>query len=229
MKATIKYMVFLVACTILIPNLLESRVKSAPEKTSDEKVSAPVQTGESKEAVSQTQNSKFPFVVYRDKGGKAPYIASGWMGDYGDIKINDGYKVNPKEGSTCVQVIYTAQRKNNAGWFGLYWQHPANNWGDKKGGFDLRGARKLTFWARGEKGGETIAEFKVGGITGQNFPGDTDSASIGPVRLSQQWEKYQIDLTGKDLSHIIGAFCLSASADDNPNGFTIYLDDVIFQ
>jgi len=39
--------------------------------------------------------------------------------------------------------------------------------------------KKLSFWARGDKGGEKIAEFKVGGITGEH--GDSDSASIGPV------------------------------------------------
>jgi hypothetical protein len=49
------------------------------------------------------------------------------------------------------------------------------------------------------------------------------------VRLTRSWERYEIDLTGKDLSHIIGAFAFAASADDNPQGFTLYLDDMYFE
>ena len=96
-----------------------------------------------------------------------------------------------------------------------------------KGGYDLTGAKKLTFWARGAQGGEKIAEFKVGGITGE-YP-DTDSSSIGPIELTKEWQKYTIDLDGKDLSHIIGGFCFAASKDDNPNGFVIYFDDIIYE
>jgi hypothetical protein len=42
-------------------------------------------------------------------------------------------------------------------WGGVVWQHPANDWGDANGGFNLTGAKKLTFWARGEKGGEKVS------------------------------------------------------------------------
>ena len=45
---------------------------------------------------------------------------------------------------------------------------PENNWGTHTtGGYDLSGATKITFWAKGEKGGEQI-EFFAGGITGDN-------------------------------------------------------------
>jgi len=110
---------------------------------------------------------------------------------------------------------------------GIFWQQPANNWGDKKGGYNLTGAKKLTFWARGANGGEKIAEFKVGGITGE-YP-DSDSQSMGPVELTKEWKQYTLDLEGKDLSYIIGGFCFAASKDDNPNGFIMYIDDVIFE
>ena len=104
---------------------------------------------------------------------------------------------------------------------------PANNWGEKPGGFDLSSFKRVTFWARGEEGGEKIAEFKVGGITGEH--GDSDSASIGPVTLTHDWKKYTIDLADKNLSHIVGGFCWSASRDDNPSGFTLFLDEVRFE
>ncbi|MGA2090850.1 MAG: hypothetical protein ABSH12_05240 [Endomicrobiales bacterium] len=175
-----------------------------------------------------SKKSGFFFGVYSDQGSRDNHFApSGWMGDYGDLKINPGCTENPHNGKYCFKITYSARATQNAGWAGIYWQQPANNWGDKKGGYNLTGATKLTFWARGDKGGEKIAEFKVGGITGE-YP-DSDSNTLGPVELTKDWQQYTIELKDKDLSNIIGGFCWSASKDDNPNGFVIYLDDIRFE
>ena len=169
-----------------------------------------------------------PFAVFVENNSKENHFApSGWMGDYGDLKINQASTELPRSGNTCIKITYSAKMTQGAGWAGIYWQQPANNWGEKKGGYDLTGATKLTFWARGAVGGEKIAEFKIGGITGE-FP-DSDSASVGPVELTKEWQKYTIDLKDKDLSHIIGGFCWAASKDDNPNGFVMFLDDIIYE
>ncbi len=168
------------------------------------------------------------FNVYADRSSRDNhYIPSGWMGDYGDIKIDTGWKENPHGGTTCIKITYTGEQKQGAGWCGIYWQNPANNWGMKSGGFDLTGAKKLVFWARGGKGGEVLAEVKTGGITGEYA--DTDTASIGPLTLTPEWKEYVIDLTGKDLTYISGGFCWAASAADNPDGFTIYFDDIYYE
>ena len=58
----------------------------------------------------------------------------------------------PHSGKTCIRVDYQA----GDGWGGVVWQSPANDWGDAPGGFDLTGAKALTFWARGAKGGEAV-------------------------------------------------------------------------
>jgi hypothetical protein len=169
-----------------------------------------------------------PFAVYVENNSKENHFApSGWMGDYGDLKLNLASTEMPRSGNTCIKITYSAKMTQGAGWSGIYWQQPANNWGEKKGGYDLSGATKLTFWARGAAGGEKIAEFKIGGITGE-FP-DSDSKSVGPIELTKEWQKYIIDLKDKDLTHIIGGFCWAASKDDNPNGFVLYLDDIIYE
>ena len=49
------------------------------------------------------------------------------------------------------------------------------------------------------------------------------------MELTNQWKQYTIDLKGKDLSNIIGGFAWAGSKDDNPDGFTIYLDDIRFE
>lgn len=168
------------------------------------------------------------FYVYTDKGSPLNhYIPSGWMGDYGDLKLDDANKESPKFGKTAIKWTYSGAAAQGANWAGCFWQHPANNWGDKPGGFDLTGYKRLTFWARGGKGDEQIAEFKVGGITGEH--GDSDAVSIGPVTLTKEWKQYTIDLEGKNLMNIVGAFAWSASRDANPNGFTLYLDEIRFE
>jgi len=168
------------------------------------------------------------FPVYTD--GRSPdnhYIPSGYMGDYSDVKIDTASFDTPHSGTTCIKVTYTNASSQGARWAGMYWQSPANNWGDKKGGFDLTGAKKLTFWARGAKAGERIEEFKVGGITGL-YP-DSDIAGIGPVLLTTEWQKLEIDLRGKDLSYISGGFCWSTNLDVNPEGAVFYLDDIKYE
>ena len=176
----------------------------------------------------QGSSVKSVFYVYSDKGAKVNhYIPSGWMGDYGDVRVEDGSTTDPADGKTCIKITYSAKGTQGAGWTGVFWQHPSNNWGEKAGGYDLSAYKRLTFWARGDQGGEKIAEFKMGGITGEH--GDSDSNSIGPITLTKDWKKYTIDLSDKNLSHIIGGFAWSASRDDNPNGFVAYLDEVRYE
>ena len=164
------------------------------------------------------------FMVYVDKNAKENhYIPSGWMGDYGDVKLNDQYAEGPYSGTTCMQFIYSAKKSQGQGWAGVYWQNPANNWGTKKGGFDLTGMTKVTFWAKGAKGGEKIQKFMVGGIKG-TYP---DSAVIesGPIELTDTWKQYSINLAGKDLSYINGGFGWTITSDLNPEGATFYKKD----
>ncbi|TBR19957.1 hypothetical protein EPO66_00425 [bacterium] len=179
------------------------------------------------EKAAQAPESK-ELVVYKDKGSKENhYVPSGWMGDYGDLKSNDQSADNPHTGTTCVQFTYTAKKSQGQGWGGVYWQNPANNWGSKKGGFDLTGMTKVTFWARGAKGGEKIQKFMVGGIGG-TYP-DSTKVEMGPVELTDTWKQYTINLVDKDLSYLNGAFGWSTTADLNPEGFVIYIDDIKFE
>ena len=168
------------------------------------------------------------FVVYLDKNAKDNhFIPSGWMGDYGDIKMNDQSADNPHGGTTGIQFIYSAKKSQNQGWAGVYWQNPSNNWGNKKGGFDLTGMTKLTFWARGAKGDEVIQKVMVGGIKG-TYP-DTVSVEIGPIELTDAWKQYTVNLVGKDLSYVNGGFGWTTTADLNPEGATFYIDDIKFE
>ncbi len=170
------------------------------------------------------------FVVYLDKNAKDNhYIPSGWIGDYGDIKMIDQSAENPHSGTTSIQFVYSAKKTQGQGWAGVYWQNPASNWGGKKGGFDLTGMTKLTFWARGAKGGEVLQKVIVGMSNKDKTYPDTASVEMGPIELTGTWRQYTVNLVGKDISYINGGFGWTTTADLNPEGATFYIDDIKFE
>ncbi|MBF0489678.1 MAG: hypothetical protein HQL15_03550 [Candidatus Omnitrophica bacterium] len=177
------------------------------------------------------ENKPFPkFIVYQDKNSRNRYTPSGYMPTGECLKLEDAWQQNCYEGKTCIKVTYDVSCSSKSRrWAGVYWLNPPDNWGDKKGGYNLTGAKKLVFWAKGAKGGETISEFKVGGVgNNRNYP-DSDFATIGPVILTKEWKEYSIDLRDKDLTSISGGFAWAANVDDNPESCIFFLDDVHFE
>jgi hypothetical protein len=166
-----------------------------------------------------------PFYIYSDEKTQNHYYPSGWMGDTEDLKLSGAYQDDPHLGRTCLRITYLA--KGPKEWAGIFWQNPPNNWGTAKGGYNLRGATYLTFWAKGEDGGERVNEFKIGGLSGK-YP-DSDVAWIGPISLKKKWTQYRILLSGKDLSYISGGFCFTLLRSDNPHGCTFYLAKIRYE
>ena len=170
-----------------------------------------------------------PFYIFNEKGSRENhYVPSGFMPDGKCVNFEDSWTQACQSGQTCLKITFEVEcAKENQSWAGIYWLNPSNNWGKRKGGFNLTGAKKLSFWAKGENGGEQIQEFTVGGITG-DYP-DSDTISIGPVILTNQWKEYSIDLRGKDLSYISGGFAWTTSVDVNPEQCIFYLDNIKFE
>lgn len=161
-----------------------------------------------------------PASVYAEDGDKLSWIPSGYMGDTGNIKMTQD-TTNPHGGKTDLKVQYTSGH----GWGGVVWQSPANDWGKKPGGFDLTGAKKLTFWARGEEGGEKVS-FSFGILDKADFH-DTAKGEIKDQELTKDWKQYTIDLAGKDLSQIKTGFVWVLGAKGDP--VTFYLDDITYE
>ena len=219
---------FLQGCSPTVSQSASLDSSSESETSTSSKATSP-ETPKPNVGAKVSSNGQFKNLpIYTDANSPDNhYIPSGWTGDFSDLKFNDKHMVNPHSGSTSVQVIYSNKATQGARWSGIYWQNPPNNWGTRPGGYDLTGAKKLTFWARGEKGGERIEEFKIGGITGEYA--DSDVAGIGPVVLTTDWQQFTIDLEGKDLSSISGGFCWATNLDVNPDGATFYLDDIRYE
>jgi hypothetical protein len=182
---------------------------------------------ETKEAKSNMeQGNKFILFDEQSMNDKRGYVPSGWMGDYQAIKIEYNYTNNPHSGLYCQKWFYSGKKTNGQGWGGVFWQNPPNNWGNVDGGFNLSKFSKLTFWARGENGGEVLT-FGMGGITGRYS--DSAKAELSKIALTKEWKQYTIDLKDKNLARIIGGFFWTVNEADNPNGCTFYLDDIAYE
>ncbi len=128
--------------------------------------------------------ANLPLAVYDEAGGPLPYIPSGYMGNTAAIKMTDNTTDNPHSGKTCLKVQYTA----GDNWGGVVWQSPANDWeGAQPGGWNLTGAKKLSFWARGEKGGESVS-FSFGLIGADKKYHDTAKGELKATALGQRME-----------------------------------------
>jgi len=154
------------------------------------------------------------------------FVPTGYDGDKRDIiSFTDDWRDNPHSSPTCIRIEYAPSAVSNesSGWAGIYWQYPPNNWGDMPGKY-LAGVKEVTFWARGEQGVEK-AEFRVGGIPGDSLGSEI---STGEIELKESWNKYNITLSGKDLSNVKAGFVWASYGDKNPGGCTIYLDDIAY-
>jgi hypothetical protein len=155
------------------------------------------------------------------------FYPSGWMGDG---EFDTKYLSFRHEGSTvdgkAVTVIRIEYRQGPKGWAGIYWQYPDGNWG-KKPGKSLLGAKRISFYAKGERGGE-IVEFKSGGITDYRYR-DSFEKSLGKQPLSSSWTKYVIDLSKENLSSVIGAFAWVAAGSDNNGNIITYIANLMVE
>lgn len=165
--------------------------------------------------------ANLPFVVYGDEPSNPNYIPSGYMGEADAITMEPASNDNPQAGETCLKVTYGKAD----GWGGVVWQHPHDDWGDKPGGFDLTGAKRLVFHARGAKGGEVV-NFGFGTLgDGKPFP-DTFGLTKA-LTLTDEWKEYELKVEGKDLTRIKTGFLWSAAAQGDQVVF--FVDEVRYE
>jgi hypothetical protein len=139
----------------------------------------------------------------------AKYIPSGWEGDMSGLTMpNDptcsGNRSSPSALGNCHPVTYQplAAGVGVQGWAGVLWQHPLNNWGTAAGYAIPAGATKVSFWARGQLGGE-IVSFLVGFAVTPTTAApcfDHVSASLSNQVLTTAWTHYTIPLGGQSYA-----------------------------
>ncbi len=163
--------------------------------------------------------AKLPLSIYTDAGAQLPFSPSGWMGNVGSMKLGFDSTVRPHSGKTCIKWDLSATNS----WGAIAWQNPEGDWGDKPGGYDLTGAKKLVVWARGENGGEELS-LALGIIKSDKKYFDTAIVDGGKRKLTTLWQKFEIPLTGKDLTRVKTGLVMTLNSGEKPA--TVYIDDI---
>ena len=175
------------------------------------------------------------FVLYQEASDSSNYqwFPKGWMGSINSITCNDKCTETPHDGSTCIKITYTYSPSDTAYWAGIYWINnsfsgPGINLYNKY--YECNTCKfKVTFWSKGKIGGEQV-QFKVGGVKDGGDSMDQPVATAW-LTLTNIWTKYEIDITGKNLSNLVGGFCWVTDHDHNitNNSITIYIDDILYE
>jgi hypothetical protein len=191
----------------------------------------------------QFHNTVDVYTDYQAAGNH--FVARGRMSNTGGESalppMNEACTDTPHSGINCIRCDYLSSL-GGASWGGWYFMNgvlgnrdsvPKENWGDSSNaGIDLRGATRLTFWARGAKGGEQVEFFCFGvgrdansGAPNKPFP-DSSPKISAYVTLSTEWREYTVGLSGRDLSYVLGGFGWVATWTDNRRDITFYIDDI---
>ena len=128
----------------------------------------------------------------------------------------------PHEGKACIKMRFVGEHGT---WVGVAWQHPANDWGEQEGGYDLRGATYLELWARGRIRRREDQHRRRSPRPGQGAPGFRQD-QVEDIRLTKEWQRYRIRLKKLDLSSIKTGFVVTLSG--RGRRVTVYLDSIRF-
>jgi len=161
--------------------------------------------------------------------------------------MNEEWEDKVHDGRTAIQCQFEVRDNNWGGWYFQYGTLPedaedlAENWGTiPKAGLNLTGYTRLTFWARGEKGGEKVEFFCLGigrdtktGKATEDYPDSSKKRTTDEktIVLRTEWKQYTIDLKGCDLSYVLGGFGWATNASKNKGESSVifYLDDIYYE
>ena len=161
-----------------------------------------------------------PFKVYED-GGELPYAMSAYMGNYAAIEVDLNHTKHVHSGQSAIKIRYNS--KND--WYGVGFVNPANDWGDILGGYDVSGAKTMSFWAKA-----SYDQLKVTagyGLIKEDKTYPDTSIKHRELMLTDQWTQYTIKIKKADLSCIRSGFVLFSAGEGLSH--TIYIDDIVFE
>ncbi len=174
--------------------------------------------------------------IWQDDGKPGKFLPTGWMPDGQGITQSTAETDSPHTKPHCLRLGCQLSAKP---WVGIYFLLEGE-W-EPRGSFNLiekLGAKQgepivCRFWARSKEKNEkerAQVQFKVGGVTKGQVKDSLKFPVSSPwVKLGPEWKMYEIDLTGKDLSSLVGAFvwvCDRAHNGEKDIGFD--LDDIYF-
>ncbi len=183
--------------------------------------------------------------VYTDPSAAGNHFAArGQLGAAAAVPaMDEAFTDNPRSGLGCIKATFRPRGEKWGGWYFMNGilqgadTQPKENWGKSpNAGVDLQGANRLTFWAKGDKGGERVEFFCFGVGWDPNtqqrsepFPDSSPKVS-SVLTLTNTWKQYPIDLRGANRSYVLGGFGWVTSAEQTSNlEITFYLDDIQYE
>ena len=178
------------------------------------------------------------FWVYQDSPLNS-WIPGNWMPEEAGKIIatfDTQCKDHPKSGTRCIHV--RIDKWQSPYWCGVAFAVPNPKdidkpyWGEEKTvGWDLRGAKRVVFWARAPK--PCSVRFKVC-ILGDKKYGDSATFPVQTefITLTPKWKQYSIDLKGVNLSRVVTGFCFVTNRNSQPEPnqpVEFYLDSIYWQ
>jgi len=169
------------------------------------------------------------------------FMPSGYFGDGAltgrtpksvDVSYDQCAARPPNAQGSCYRFTYRPVPASEGGksFGGVYWQSPANNWGQDEPLAAVPNATRATFYAAGAVGGERVT-FTAGGLSATEPDGaplpyvDTVKGTTGVV-LTTVMTQYEVPLpAGASYDHVLGAFAWAITAVGTDTR-TFYLDDV---
>jgi hypothetical protein len=162
------------------------------------------------------------------------FAPSGYMGDTTGIVADvAGSECAPRpDGAAgdCYRFTYTPGSQL---WAGVYWQHPANNWGAAEGQRIEPGATAVKFYAAGAAGGEKL-KITVGGIHDVTLPYSDSVKAMTEITLTTEMTQYSVDISGQTYESVLGAFSWSTNVPEGTDPTTappivFFLDDLTWE
>jgi hypothetical protein len=151
------------------------------------------------------------------------------VGDADNIIVNEDFVDPERHCEFCTLVEY---RPGPRGIAGFAYENDA--------GLDLTGADKVRFWVMGEQGNERI-KFKIAGKSSDIiedrrpnrpansiFESERFALTTEEITLSNDWRRYEIDLTGVNLDDITHPFGFELSKGSGAQEQAIYIKGLVF-
>ena len=150
--------------------------------------------------------------------------------------MDENNREYPHSGESAIRCEYTPMGSHWGAWYFMNGRLQNGsmqpNWGvAPEAGVDLSGAQTLTFWARGEHGGE-VADFFCFGVgrgSGTPYPDSAEKISLGKILLTNEWKQFSLDVSKADKRYVLGGFGWSVSARDAARPTVLYLDEIRYE
>jgi len=119
-------------------------------------------------------------------------------------------------------------------WAGVYWVHPANNWGSRPGRQVTYKYSRVRFWAATDTEG-IGAQFIIGGIQDPLLKYKDQFRRSIFENLSLTWQQFEITIPEQAMfDQVIGGFCWVTAYDAGTDYLTapprtIFIDDVVWE